>query len=862
MPHGPSQPTATSASNPDIVSESATHTSASYYVRVDIDDTPEGSAQDNSQLVETRDEQLDLTFVDLYTRLRTAYSPGPAQIEELTGAVQDHLHLCSRTDLVVFRWPWLLGPNDEPHIDEIDAWIRRLTGYDGGAPVLGPRIRIGVVQHQVSRPPIHRWGRWSPEEPEIEGVLHRLRSVETEALLRKRNAIWKPKRYHYRLPSGEHSEVFIRVADAINEPQDAYVMACWLSERLREHTGVVVDTGGLTPLIIQLESVLLQSDWAIGPTAILDAYPTGRPKIRQAIENAQHDTTRILAILSVSSTGTLQRTLMDELEQIAVDSDGISKLDYTLDIIVDRSDADSPTARFASKGSAEPSYWLSLHRDPPTQSSGTCSLCRHPEKAPLVAVDPRSYGEMALPGPHLVMPDIEHARAAQLFWERAAEHGGRAIEVNPHPSSRGARGKRTALPVRPIFEVICQPEGLRELVARQCAQYPPNDCLKRTSLVIAASHDVCEVDLPDVFGARKVDLKESLRAVLAGIGLDPSIPIVRFERESGNSGLTKKHPVAELSSQINSLDHNDAILIFSWGSVTGLTLREMKLSIADALQDAQRNLDVNGLVFHARLSHPKEASAQQNQFSPGVLESLWESCFPWASPIADERRLLDRFHTQDDSIPESARRFLTCRRQFLQMHATFAGENDDWSPRFGLSDNEAHPEHVFWGMSRADIHQRHVRGRSLYGRELDCLTAYAAIGSAINYTRFHEQPQAAPRWVMFDMGRVVRSYFDAVITCSVIRWLLPGELWWAERDEQVEIDASVQFLLDQAGNHSEQVLLVPELLLACAQGKVPKRAHNIVRERGEDLLAEWPSDERFGVARGAVQVGLRLMDDS
>ena len=123
-----------------------------------------------------------------------------------------------------------------------------------------------------------------------------------------------------------------------------------------------------------------------------------------------------------------------------------------------------------------------------------------------------------------------------------------------------------------------------------------------------------------------------------------------------------------------------------------------------------------------------------------------------------------------------------------------------------------------------DTHQQFVRGRSLYGKELDCLTAYAAIGSAINHTRFTQKAQAAPRWVMFDMGRIVRSYFDAVIICSMMRWMLPGELWWAERDEPDEICASVQFLLDQAADLREQVLLVPELLLACAQGKVPKLA--------------------------------------
>ena len=169
------------------------------------------------------------------------------------------------------------------------------------------------------------------------------------------------------------------------------------------------------------------------------------------------------------------------------------------------------------------------------------------------------------------------------------------------------------------------------------------------------------------------------------------------------------------------------------------------------------------------------------------------------------------------------------------MHSTYSELDDDWSPRFELSEGEAHPEHIFWGMSHHNVHQLNVRGRSLYGMELDCLSAYAAMGSVINYTRLNEQPAAAPRWVLFDMGRIVRSYFDAVITCSIIRWLQPGELWWGtESDDPDSVRDSVAFLLDQAADHREQVLLVPELLLAAAHGKVPGLAHGIVRERGSN----------------------------
>lgn len=835
--------------------------SASYYLRVDIDDTTEDSSHDNSQLVETPDAELELTLVDLHSRLRTPYAPGEAQIEDLTSAVQDHLHLCSRTDLVVFRWPWLAGPQEDPHTDQIKAWIIRLTGYDSGEPVLGPSIRVGVIQHQVARQPTTCWGRWTPEEPEIDGILHRLRAVETEALLRRRNAIWQPKNCHYRLPSGEHSDTFIRVADAINEPQDAYVMACWLSDRLRDRTGVVVDTGGLTPLIVQLESFLTRFNWAIGPTAILNAYPTGRPMVRQTIENAQNESSpRIVTVLSVSSTGTLQRTLLDEMEHVALAGDAVSGLDYTLDVIVDRSASSASTPRFAPDDSDRRVSWLTLGRHTPTESSGSCKLCRDPDKAPLVAVDPRTYGVIALPAPHLVMPDKDYAEAARLFWERAAQGGGRAIEVNPHPSSRGARAKRTALPVRPIFEVICQPDGLEELIQEQCKLNSLNDDLKNTRVVVVASHDIDPVRLSPHFGGTEVCLEDSIRAVLAGVGLDPATPIVRMVKQVHSAETAKRFDGTVLVPQIENLESDDALLIFSWGSVTGLTLRELKLSVADILSSLRKDMTVNGLVFHARLSHPKEWSAQQNQFRPGILQSLWTSCFPWASPIADETRLLDRSDMEDYAISDSARVFLMRRKQFLEMYATYADQDDDWSTRFESSDDDAHPEHIFWGMSHDNLHQQHVRGRSLYGTDLDCLTAYAAMGSAVNYTRFNEQQRAAPRWVMFDMGRIVRSYFDAVITCSVIRWLLPGELWWAERDEPDEIRASVQFLLNQAADHKEQVLLVPELLLACAQGKVPRLAHSIVQQHAEDLLEEWPADDRFNMARGAVEIGLRLLD--
>ena len=702
--------------------------------------------------------------------------------------------------------------------------------------------------------------RTSATSTDIDALLGHARAVELEALLCRYNAIWEPTTYHYRLPSGEHTDVFIRVADAIHEPQDAYVMACWLSQRLRNGTGVVVDTGGLTPLLIQLESLLARVDFDIGPTAILPAYPTGRPIIRRTVEDALSETSsRIVTILSVSSTGTLQRTLEDELERVATSSG----IDYTLDVIVDRTAADDPAAGFASDSGGVVS-WLNLKRTSGSGSSASCELCKGAEKTPFVAVDPRTYGAMALPSPHLVMPDIGHAIAGRLFWERADASRGRAIEVNPHPRSRVARGKRTALPVRPIFELIAQPDGLADLVKQRWynlvrerselveegrEKHDLNEILSHTALVVASSYDVEPVTVPSLAGQGVVNLEESLRLVLAGIGLNENTPVIASDDAD------------VLAQRIAALGSEDAILVFSWGSVTGLTLRHLKLTVADALRAHSIERSVNGLVFHARSSTLREWEAQQNQFRPGLLACLWSSCFPWHSPLRDENRLVDRPEIDDATLSDCAVSFLQRRKQFLAMHSTYSELEDDWSPRFELSDSEAHPEHIFWGMSHHNVHQLNVRGRSLYGTELDCLSAYAAMGSVINYTRLNERPAAAPRWVLFDMGRIVRSYFDAVITCSIVRWLQPGELWWGtESDDPDSVRDSVAFLLDQAADHGEQVLLVPELLLAAAQGKVPGLAHGIVRERAQAISAAWPKDPSFDLARGAVEVGLWLLD--
>lgn len=831
------------------------------YLRADVDLSPEEISGEEPIVSHDDGETLDLTFVDLHARSLTDPSDNSRrEIERLTNAVQHRLQQVSAIDRLLFRWPWLAGPDDDGHAEMIEQWLDRLQEVIPGASAPIGNAHIGVIQHRVAGDPLLRWAGEAPSHAEETALLAHARAVELRALLRRSNAIWAPTSYHYRLPSGEHTDVFVRIADAIQSPRDAYVISCWLTDRLSEGIGIVIDTGGLTPVLIQIESFLARFSREIGPTAILDSYPSGRATVRRTVERATRPlVSHVMGIQTVSSSGNLLRTFTDELEWVS-DSRG---LNYTLDVFVNRQEQDEDCTRFSPCQEERTVTWLGLGQAGEDRSPGSCELCRDPQKAQYVAVDPRTYGEMALPAPHLVMPDIRYASEAQLFWERVASRKARAIEANPHPRSRVARGRQVALPVRPIFELIAESDGLQEMIEQRLRQFEPDneavERIRRTGLVVASAYDFATTEQPKAAGGGEADLKSGLRSVLNGLGLDPSVPIVADDDPA-------------LSKEIEELSGDEAVLLFSWGSVTGLTLRRLKLSLADALQSQRRNRSVNGLVFHSRPSTPQEWTALQNQFRPDVLMDLWTSCFPWESPLADERRLLDRADLALQSLSTSAQAFIGLRQQFLNLHQVHMNADDDWSPRFEAGDEAPHPEHIFWGMSRDDLHQTHVRGRSLYGKDLDCLTAYAAIGAVVNFTRLNERPEAAPRWVMFDLGRLARSYFDAIITCSVIRWLRPGELWWGgDRDDPDSVRDSVSFLLDQLsydreGEESyldpvgEQVLLVPELLLACAQGKVPTTAHDLVCEKARIISRSWPDENSFDLARGAVDVGLVLLD--
>ena len=179
---------------------------AGVYVRADIDDSSNEGPDQQTTAVGAEDRSADLTFVDLHTRLGSP--PAAGAVERLTATVQDRLHTISSADRVLFRWPWLLAPAETPDTGRIDRWLDRLTGGGQGEPVISPGISIGVLQHRIAGEPVLRWAGQAPDDSRK--LLALARAIELHALLKRGGAIWEPETYHYRLPSGEHTDKFIR----------------------------------------------------------------------------------------------------------------------------------------------------------------------------------------------------------------------------------------------------------------------------------------------------------------------------------------------------------------------------------------------------------------------------------------------------------------------------------------------------------------------------------------------------------------------------------------------------------------------------------------------------------------------------
>jgi hypothetical protein len=142
-------------------------------------------------------------------------------------------------------------------------------------------------------------------------LIRAARESELSALLEWSEAIWTPKDFHFLLPSGDHADRFVRVADAFMEPLNIERVADWISYRLRANSYLFVDSPTILPLLqaLEIRSLRNDPDGNVSKRLLpLYSIPPERVSLRFAeLERWQRDHNRnessVISIVSVNATG-------------------------------------------------------------------------------------------------------------------------------------------------------------------------------------------------------------------------------------------------------------------------------------------------------------------------------------------------------------------------------------------------------------------------------------------------------------------------------------------------------------------------------------------------------------------------------
>lgn len=760
-------------------------------------------------------------------------------VEDVVATFQELPHRLTDTKYLLVRWPDIarVASADYAVDAECQAWIDLIA--DRSAAVGYEQIYTGAVRFTVGRPPKIIWSSVSPEPASAEDaeatLLGRALRVELRTLLDAGHAIWRPTDYHYQLPSGEHAGAFIRVGDAFRSPRDVRVLTSWIAARLRDQMAIAADSATLVPLITDLQAVMGGQGWTPGRVEMLDEYPRTRLDIARAVQPLAQSPGGILGLLSVNSSGRYRGLMQEVLADCAPDN-------WSLVVLVDKTSSgyDRDLASIPSGSDVDRvATWTSVRDQALDQvEAGRCAWCRDNLRAPVVRIDPRSFEAVALPGEAFMMPDTVAARATLGFWENCFATAAIGVQCDPASgASLVARPKSTLMAVRiHLDRLLSDPEKLVATIATRVTD------IQRSAASRQGNHLDQRKPL-DFTGCDAVLVSADERrlpgydALYAGL-----VPILSL----GSAPLLQMHPVDSAPAEIDDCTN---VVILALGNVTGWSMRQMMLAVRDRWQ-GKHDRTLSGVVINTRPSARREWINLTRSFE-NRLDAIWETYLPWGSPLDDEAVQLRQFATEEvlEGLSEEARAFAEDRRLICGPRVR------EWIERLHEVDedpgNVPDPRALFWGSPPAGTGRARVRNQSLYGFEVDAITAYAAVGAAMHSSRLRSASQD-PRQAVFEMPAVSRSYYDAIILACILRWAQPQECGWGGDDR--EASRVMTELLARTQEEGDRKILLPELLLAAAQGKVPHPAAQELVSEAEAAMRQWEVTDR-----APLELGLALL---
>jgi hypothetical protein len=634
---------------------------------------------------------------------------------------------------------------------------------------LGSKAVCARLEHPIGKPSILTFREASGTDDKW--LIERARSIELQTRLVLGSAVWIPKRYHFLLPSGRHASGFVRLANIVQEPYDARTIARWFLPFVSAGSAIVADSKTLSPILLGLDLEMRRFDAVAGPMVVLDQYPRTRADVCTALADLATDAP-LLAILSVSSSGATRDLLEDAVQTLGI----------TTATIVTVVDTQAPIqSAIADATSLHKVTFVSIASgDGPSIRSWdkTCDLCLVAEKAALVPVDTHTFDAQFPSLVQPVMPSVTDPRENRLLWECC--HTGKAIDLEATPDSHIAhwRPSGALLPVKfdltrlltsAVFVERCAEQLKKAADAWRPEGANADEPWPSMDLVLVPKSDADRPGFSDFW--KKVGKRLAAEEALL------TVP---------NSGPWE-------GSVIERAQKAKRILAFTLGTVTGATLQHMLVTIQDSRND--NVYELFAAIAHARPAYARVWQTLRNSFSNRLVYG-WLSFLPDEdSPLQDETRALAWL---DGALPDPEDKYLGERLDVCR----------------GLKSDR-----LFW----ASTGEQRLSAHSIFGDRLDQLTTYVAVGSAIHRQRV--SAPAAPERRLFEVPAILRSYYDPLIICSMFRWFRPHEVVWGTNP--VEGESAIQGVLERA-NSDQQPMLVAELLLAAAQGKVPRNATEVL----------------------------------
>jgi hypothetical protein len=666
---------------------------------------------------------------------------------------------------------------------------------------LGSSVQWGLLHQPVGQP------SWIEGfEPHPDDIIDRARAIELEALLDWGQAIWTPTTYHYRLPSGEHAAGFVRVADALQRPRDIEALASWLHGLLADKVGIVVDTGTLSGIVEALVAAIRsKKGWHPGPVNVLDGYPATSLDVTSAVRDTNQGS-GVVALLSVNSSGRLRDHLVHALSTLP---DGQTK---ALDVLVNKAEI---TSYLQHSEGVQVRTWHPRPSEEPlvqykAENAGQCELCRSAKTATLISISPRSFDGSLPSALARITPKVEDARRNRRLWE-LADSVKSAIRLEADPTQVVSEWRPPGqmpfvfdyakLLAKPAFRRDAIKSLLEDLRRRRA---DPGDA----DLVLMPDHE---------YALRgRAQLLKELHPILGRKFISGGFPVKgAWPQEL----LTKVH------------DARQCIAIVTLGAVTGTTLHTA-LSAVQGARDHGR-YDLFAYVLHARLTDERAWQTLQNSYG-SLLFAAWHCYLPERSPLRDEAKTLGELSdSAERGLSRAAMAFLKSRRELLSRRDLDRGVS------------------LFWGTKP----ETELTPNSIFGQGLRAPATYAAVASAMERARRDQRSAIVPVRRVFEMPAILRSYYDPMILAAVLRWLHPHEAWWG-----VELDdegVAIRALLTRA-TQAHRLILVPELLLAGAQGKL-NRPGIMASQADASALLEEPGVEEAD--RGPIELALALVPD-